>query len=366
MGEERMGSTEDERPPVLGDASFYEEILDVINDCIKIVSRDRTIRFVNQAAADLLARSKQELEGLKCHREFNGCPGPCDFCRVDEVFRTGRAKRFAVWIERGGGERYMEFSVLPMKDRSDSVNWVVEITRDLTEKRKIEDRIAFQEKLGLLGEISTRIADQMKNPISAILTASRVFAESRDRLSSHERETLSRVLHEEGARIQSLLHDFLSAGARRAPVRVFLDPAAVTDEVLRAMQQGPSCPAGIRWKTGPVLKGGRIFADAEQIKQVLWNVLLNAVEAVDGKGEISVQVERDGEFIRWSVVDTGKGIDPKHLTQVFEPFWSRKKGARGLGLTVAKYLLDMHDGEIDVKNRPGGGAWVAVRLPAGK
>jgi PAS domain S-box-containing protein len=367
MHEAAPPGAEEQKGPSQGAPGFYMDVLDVMSDSIKIVSLDRRILFVNQAAAHFLSRSKESLLGTKCHQEFNGYPQPCDFCRIDEVFRTGRLKRFSAWIEKADGtERFMEFSIYPMKSEDELVRWVVEITRDLTESRRIADQIAFQEKLGMLGEIAARVAGEMRNPISAILTASRVFTDSADTLSAHEREDLGRILREEGLRVQALLQDFLSVGGRPSPLRVFLDPAGVLEEVAVALRQSGLCPESLQWKVGPLLKGLRIFADAEQVKQALWNIVLNAVEAVDGKGEISLRMEQENETVVWVVGDTGKGIAKGDLAHIFEPFWSSKRGNRGLGLTIAKSFIEMHGGGIDVQCHDAKDTRVFVRLPLGK
>ncbi len=347
------------------ESGFCDRLLDVMSDSIKIVSRDRRILFVNRSAARLLNLSKQDLVGLRCHEAFGGTPEPCEFCRVEEVFETGREKRYSLWVERGEDRdhRFLEFSLYPLRDESASVRWVAEITRDLTEIKKAADRVAFEEKVGFLGEISTRVAEAMKNPVSAILTASKVLSEPPEVLTAQEKETLAAIVREEGARLQGLLRDLLSVGSRQPPQRTFFDPADLADEVVSAIRNSQVWPKGVRCEVGSLPRGRRVFADPEQVRQALWYVLENALEAAGSRGSVTIRLELGNDAVRWIVADSGPGIPADRIPMIFEPFWSSKKEKRGLGLTLAKSIVEIHGGEVEVRSVPGKGTTVSLRLP---
>lgn len=347
------------------ESGFCDRLLDVMSDSIKIVSRDRRILFVNHSAARLLNASKQDLVGLRCHDAFSGTPEPCVFCRVDDVFETGREKRYSLWVERGEerDHRFLEFSLYPLKDESGSVRWVAEITRDLTEVKKAADRVAFEEKVGFLGEIAGRVAEAMKNPVSAILTASKVLSDPPGDLTAQEKETLAAIVREEGSRLQGLLRDLLSVGSRQPPQRTFFDPADLADEVVSAIRNSPVWPEGVRCEVGSFPRGRRVFADPEQVRQALWYVLENALEAAGSRGSVTIRLELENDAVRWVVADSGPGIPADRLSLIFEPFWSSKKEKRGLGLTLAKSILEIHGGEVGVRSVPGKGTTVSLRLP---
>lgn len=350
------------------ESGFCDALLDVMSDAVKIVSRDRRILFVNRSAAQLLDLPKKDLMDLRCHEAFNGFPEPCDFCRVDEVFESGREKRYSLWVEKGGrrAQRFLEFSLYPLHDASGSVRWVAEITRDLTEVRKAADRVAFEEKMGFLNDISARVAEAMKNPMSAILTASNILAEHPEDLTAEEKGTLAGIVREEGIRLQGLLRDLLSIGSRRPPERVFFDPADLADEVVSAIRNSPVWPEGVECEVGSLPRGKRVYADPEQIRQALWHILENALEAVGRKGRVTIRLVLENDAVRWLIHDAGPGIPADRLPRIFDPFWSSKKDKRGLGLTLAKSIVEIHGGDVEVQSVPGNGTTVSVRLPLAK
>lgn len=347
------------------ESGFCDVLLDVMSDSIKIVSRERRILFVNRSAARLLNLSRQDLVGQLCHEVFSGAAEPCVFCRVDEVFETGREKRYSLWVERkeDRDQRFLEFSLYPLRDESDSVRWVAEITRDLTEVKKAADRVAFEEKLAFLGEISARVAEAMKNPVSALLTASKVLSGRPEDLTAEEKETLAAIVREEGVRLQGLLRDLLSVGSRQPPQRTFLDPADLADEVVSAIRNSPVWPEGVQCKVESLPRGRRVFADPEQIRQALWHVLENALEAAGSRGRVAVRMELEKDAVRWVVADSGPGIPADFLPFIFDPFRSSKRDKRGLGLTLAKSIVDVHGGDIEVQSLLGKGTTVSLRLP---
>ncbi|HMH76171.1 MAG TPA: ATP-binding protein, partial [Candidatus Udaeobacter sp.] len=103
--------------------------------------------------------------------------------------------------------------------------------------------------------------------------------------------------------------------------------------------------------------------DADQITQVLWNIALNGVEAMEGPGRLDITVARRGGAVAIAVTDTGGGIPVEERRRVFEPFYSRKRSGTGLGLTIARRIVATHRGRIDVESTPGQGSRFTVVLP---
>src|SRR5262249_11438468 len=104
--------------------------------------------------------------------------------------------------------------------------------------------------------------------------------------------------------------------------------------------------------------------DADQLTQVLWNVAINGMQAMDGRGELRINVARDNGDVVIAVADTGRGISAEDRSRIFEPFYSRKRGGTGLGLSIARRIVAAHGGRIDVESTLGQGSRFMIRLPA--
>jgi signal transduction histidine kinase len=103
--------------------------------------------------------------------------------------------------------------------------------------------------------------------------------------------------------------------------------------------------------------------DADQLTQVLWNVAINGMQAMDGCGELRIDVGRDNGEVVITVSDTGRGIPLEDRQRVFEPFYSKKRGGTGLGLSIARRIIAAHGGRIDVESTVGWGSRFMIRLP---
>ena len=127
--------------------------------------------------------------------------------------------------------------------------------------------------------------------------------------------------------------------------------------------RGPACAEGARTivQVDPAVPP---FAfDADQLTQVLWNVAINGMQAMDGCGELRIDVGRDNGDVVIAVADTGRGIPPEDRQRVFEPFYSKKRGGTGLGLSIARRIIAAHGGRIDVESTLGRGSRFMIRLP---
>ena len=107
----------------------------------------------------------------------------------------------------------------------------------------------------------------------------------------------------------------------------------------------------------------RFAFDRDQVTQVLWNVALNGVEAMNGRGRLSLEVARQNGDVALAISDTGPGIPPERLPRVFEPFYSGKPNGSGLGLTIAERIVAAHGGRIEIDSEPGRGTRVTMLFP---
>jgi two-component system sensor histidine kinase HydH len=223
-------------------------------------------------------------------------------------------------------------------------------------------RLVQTEKLATLGQLAAAVAHEVRSPLAVIRSAAQGLAES---LPAHDPEArrayafITAEIDRLGTVVNSLL-----AFAR--PLRV--EPAAVSvcDLFDRALLLAHDDLAGkaLRVRRDEPAALPRVRADSDLICQVLLGLLANAAEAAPAGGEVALAAAAADGTVELAVADSGPGVPPDLRTRIFEPFFTTRPRGTGLGLAVARHIVEAHGGRIDVGERAGGGARFTLRLPA--
>ncbi len=216
------------------------------------------------------------------------------------------------------------------------------------------------EHLATLGELAAGLAHEIRNPLAGIAGVIEIIG--RDLPSTSPARTVLKDVRQEVTQINRILTDLLET-ARPHPPQVCLSNLNTTVEhaVMLARQQVLSKPIKIELQKAPDL--AEVEHDSDQIHQVLLNLLLNAVQAMEGVGTVRVEIGARGDCASVVVIDTGRGIPPQHLTDIFRPFYTTKGNGTGLGLSLARRILEEHHGRIEVSSVVGKGSSFEVVLP---
>ncbi len=216
------------------------------------------------------------------------------------------------------------------------------------------------EHFATLGEMATGLAHEIRNPLAGIAGVIEIIG--RDLPSTSPARAVVKDVRQEISRINHIVTDLLQT-ARPHPPKVRKSDLNTTIEhaVMLGRQQGLSKGVEIALHKDPSLP--EIEHDSDQIHQVLLNLLLNAIQAVDRNGKVAVTVERRETFAVIEVVDNGRGIPAENLPNIFRPFFTTKGDGTGLGLSLARRIIEDHQGRIDVSSAVGQGTTFAVVLP---
>ncbi|MBM3367160.1 MAG: HAMP domain-containing protein [Betaproteobacteria bacterium] len=212
-------------------------------------------------------------------------------------------------------------------------------------------------------EVARRLAHEIKNPLTPIqLSAERLEMKLADRLSSADADVLRRGIHtivNQVAALKSMVDDFRDYARLPAPALAQLDLNALVIEVLSLYETSPVPIARSLALALPPVR-----ADAQQMRQVLHNLVQNAQDALDKRegAAIEVRTERAGDRVRLTVSDNGGGFPEALMARIFEPYVTTKLRGTGLGLAIVKKIVDEHHGEVAIENRPAQGAAVSVLL----
>jgi signal transduction histidine kinase len=240
--------------------------------------------------------------------------------------------------------------------------------KDLTRVEQLEERERLRDRLAAVGEMAAVIAHEVKNPLAGIeVMAGLLRRKIPD--APDAQMVLTDIISEAkmaNAIVQEVL-DFVR------PIRLQVDHTAVADAVQGAIQLADSKGKRGNVEVSMLISDGlpQINADQHQITQVFTNLLMNAYEAMGGKGCVTISAEmlrvEDGgdgrEAVLVEFADNGPGIPPDVADKVFDPFFTTKAQGSGLGLAIVRKIVDAHDGRIDLRTTPGQGTTIRVTLP---
>jgi len=238
----------------------------------------------------------------------------------------------------------------------------------MTEMKKIEEEMKRVEDLALIGELAAGIAHEIRNPMASISGSIQMLKESLE--MDDVKTKLMDIMLREINRLNTLVSDFLLFARPKESSVQSVDLNQLILDSLELFKNSAKWTEKVRVETH-FHESMTIESDPEQIKQILWNLFLNAVEAMRGGGVLSVQTEfvnvaePQGGVRKMAQItfrDTGEGFSRKALQFLFTPFFTTKEGGSGLGLAIVKRIVEGLKGRVSGKNHPDGGAEITLWL----
>lgn len=222
------------------------------------------------------------------------------------------------------------------------------------------EQLRRADRLSALGELSAGLAHEIRNPLGSIEGAVKILG--RTSLPDDTRQEFTGLASREVGRLNGLLTNFLEFARPHPPRRAAADIYLLFESVVKlASETGSMANVSIHFERGAELPP--VLIDQEQIKQVLLNLIINAVQAMPNGGQVSLRADWDGESICVEVEDEGAGIPPEDLERVFDPFFTTRSHGTGLGLPIAYQIVSQHGGHIAARPNTGRGMTFAVTLP---
>jgi two-component system sensor histidine kinase PilS (NtrC family) len=323
-------------------------ILDALPVGVLAVDEASFVRAANVTAGQIL-RSTGELVGAPLPLELSAAlPAP------------GAARE--VRVGPAGDERVLGL----LRSRAAALDSVhplsIIVIEDRTERAALEQRLAARERLASIGELAAGIAHEIRNPLAAISGSLELLLPQAPDDSSAS--PLREIVRREIGRLDRLVDDFLQF-ARPQPIeRSRVDLVGVAREVCAVLRADERIDGSLVELVAPERLDADV--DPERFRQVLWNLLRNALEASPVGAPVELRLSAgDGELpVRVEVRDHGPGLDPSIRAHLFEPFRTTKPKGTGLGLAVVNRIVESHGGSVELDDAAGGGAIARVRLPA--
>lgn len=340
----------------------WRSIVESAVDGIIVIDSQGRIESFNPAAARLFGYAERDVIGQNVnllmpspyHEEHDGY--------IARYLKTGDRRIIGIGREVTGKRRDGTLFPVHLSVGEISVNGERKFTgilHDLSARIRIETQLREQTALARLGEMAAVIAHEVKNPLAGVRGAIQVIG---GRLPKDSREAA--VIKEIVGRIDALdelMKDLLLFARPPQPHPLPVDLLALirtTAELLGTDPALKSIEVQIEGNAPPA------HVDAELLKIVFQNLLVNAAQAVQGRGTVAVMLEAAPNTCRVTVRDDGPGIPPEVRAQIFTPFFTTKARGTGLGLPTAKRIIEAHSGSIAIDCPPGGGTAVTIDLPA--
>ncbi len=265
-------------------------------------------------------------------------------------------------IQRGTRRLLLGFTLSPLRDAGSGPLGSVLTFQDLTDQRRLEKALRTQSHLASLGELSAGLAHEVRNPLAALSGAAQMLSQPAvvEPLSAAEDQKLLDVIRRETKHLDRLVSDFLAFARPPEPSLaegVLSELVTSTVEAFQASEQLDGRVLRCR------LEEVSARFDSAQLRQVIWNLLRNAVEATPKEGQVAVRVAAERDFAILEVSDDGAGVPPELRDRIFEPFFTTKERGTGLGLALVGRIVGAHGGTIEMDAADGRGTKFTVRLP---
>lgn len=346
---------------------------------VAITDQRGVITYVNDEFCRISKYSRDELLGQD-HRLINSGYHPKEFIRdLWTTIASGQVWKGELRNSAKDGSIYwVDTTIVPFLNSDGKPYQYVAIRHDITDLKLAEEQIREQAielqraaQLSFIGELAAGLAHEIKNPLAGIQGAVDILIRRRD-ANDPEREALEGVRHEV-ERIDATVRALLNRARPRSlkPTRTSLTEIVQRAvNVARAQLSARSRSNQVQLEFDPPADDIVLSADAAQIEDAALNLMINAIEAIEGEGRVSVIVRReeadsDEDQVEAviSISDNGRGVSEENLARIFNPFFTTTQGGTGLGLPAVRRIARLHGGRVEVSSSPGKGSSFAIHLP---
>jgi PAS domain S-box-containing protein len=330
-------------------------IFESIPDMVFFIGSDYRIRKINKAVSKRLGKQPEEIIGEKCYKVLHGMSGPWEECPHHKTIESNEEYVREVEDPYLGGTFISSSS--PIFDMKGELIGTVHVLRDISELKRLQERLVMTERMAALGEVAAKVAHEIRNPLISVGG----FARRLEKKLNGNPKEYADIITKEVGRLEGILNEILGFVKEIRIVKEQVTSDSLVDDVMSLVQSDIE-ERGIvivRESDGPI----ELYVDPGRIKEAFLNILTNAIHAVESNGTISIRTYREDTAAVIEIMDTGKGIDDETMPFIFDPFFTTKKIGTGLGLSITHRIIEEHKGRIEVKSAPGTGTTFKLFIP---
>jgi two-component system NtrC family sensor kinase len=348
----------------------FNTLLNSMPDTLILLSRDLSVKWANSSAASMFGRETSDVTGHHCFEMWYNRAEPCEDCFALRSFRSGNSESSQHATPSG---RLLDGRAFPITGEDGTVNSVIVVLTDITEKTALQAEAMRASHLASLGELAAGVAHEINNPINGIINYAQILA-NKIAEGSKEHEISQRIIRE-GDRIAGIVRSLLSFARERKEDRVPVAMQRIMEDTI-TLTETQIRKEGIDLLIDIPDSLPEIVANPQQIQQVFLNVISNARYALNQKypgthadkkfviSGASVTVD-DSAYVRVAFYDVGTGISADIIDKVMHPFFSTKPSGigTGLGLSISHGIIQSHGGRLSLESAEGAYTKVTIDLP---
>lgn len=359
--------------------AFNRNIIRSLDSGLLTIDLQGKINFLNRTAEKILNLNEEESKGLSIYDLFpninevieevkkKGQESPSDYRRYETIFINHQRKKV-----------HLGFSISSLTDPNGSLIGYTLIFQDITKFKEMEEQMKRIDKMAAVGLLAAGMAHEIRNPLASLSGSIQMLKSELDLDASQHH--LMEITLRESERLNALITDFLLFAQPPETHKRPWELTKLIEETVELFRHSPLCHEGIRILRLTRREDFKARIDPDQMKQVFWNLLMNAAQAMSNGGAISIHLDKEKEtfweknlpwptpskgkeWVKISITDSGSGIPPQEKEKIFEPFFTTKEGGTGLGLSIVHKIIENHNGMITVQSDMGKGSTFTILLP---
>ena len=346
---------------------LHRSIIESVDTGILTVNLEGHIRSFNRAAEEISGFTFNEVGNRNIEEIFPGVSAiisPLEPPIVSEEKKRQRRRFELVIRKKSGQSMILGISESALFERGVKIGSIL-IFQDLTSFKEMEREGEKNKQLAFIGQMAAGLAHELRTPLQSISGSIQILRRDLKLESTDER--LMQVILRAKDQMESLVRNFLLMARSNLGKRSDTDIGRLVEDVIESLTYGAEWNphVEVRKTLGQDL---RVMGDPSEIRQVLWNLMINAMQAMPEGGTLSVtacpdRIDGEAPSVRIEIGDTGSGIDPAHLEKIWEPFYTTKERGSGLGLAIVRRIVESHGGRVAVQSDAREGTRFSIGLP---
>ncbi len=352
---------------------YHEHIVQSMSSGLLTTDLEGNLTSFNRAAEEISGFTLEEIKGKRCWEVL-------DLEKLKEVYAVPRKIRLPYRFDgechrKDHTKLLLGVTVSDLRGEGGTTGFIG-IFQDLTQIREMEEEIKRKEQLATIGEMAAGMAHEIKNPLASLSGSMQVL--SQEPMLKEDQKTLMKIAVQETERLDSIITGFLRYAKPSPPNRKACNLQSLLQETISFFKQAGEYRGNIKVIFKEEKDSCIASVDPDQMKQVFWNLLINAVQAMPEGGVLRVETRDvdeingqrydgggngDGSFFQIRFQDSGEGISTANIEKIFFPFFTTKDRGSGLGLAIVHRIIEEHGGRIEVKSRKGEGTTFTILLP---